>query len=41
MKELREADYVPVLPEVKARALAIDPAKGYLVLLWRSSRACL
>jgi len=23
--------YVPVLPAVKARALAVDPAKGYLV----------
>jgi hypothetical protein len=24
-------NYVPVLPQVKARALAVDPQKGYLV----------
>jgi glyoxylase-like metal-dependent hydrolase (beta-lactamase superfamily II) len=27
----RLPDYVPVLPEVRARALAVDPQKGYLV----------
>lgn len=26
------AKYVPVLPEVKARALPVDPGKGYLVM---------
>jgi len=33
--QAQEADklpnYVPVLPQVKARALAVDPQKGYLV----------
>jgi hypothetical protein len=24
-------NYVPVLPQIKARALAVDPQKGYLV----------
>lgn len=33
--QAQEADklpnYVPVLPQIKARALAVDPQKGYLV----------
>jgi glyoxylase-like metal-dependent hydrolase (beta-lactamase superfamily II) len=28
---LKDREYVPVLPEVKARALPVDPKKGYLV----------
>ena len=27
----RLPNYVPVLPQIKARALAVDPQKGYLV----------
>jgi glyoxylase-like metal-dependent hydrolase (beta-lactamase superfamily II) len=32
MKHLGAEDYVPVLPEVRARALPVDPKKGYLVM---------
>jgi hypothetical protein len=28
---MKDAEHVQVLPEVKARALPVDPKKGYLV----------